>query len=442
MQESKPTIELHANARVLVQAAVPISFADLARTFDLYVPFIGSTGYALYHMLATEINYVSVTDVLDHNFLLDSLNLSLPTFVRLRRKLEAVGLVKTFHDTTTSVDTYYYRLLPALSAQDFFKEQLLTGLLYKFVGEERFIVLQKRYGIQGIQKIQGEDVSAHFLQVFKNESTPTIPQQSVRLDMAKPVVKDDHFDFEAFAQLVQGTTVDEINKHRNFLIAQHLLYGVNEQQLANIVSQTVTLDTHEIDQAGMQRALKTQLDTTRSTQPTGNQPQISSVESHDEALSKTAKALVEAANQIPPMHFLSQIKQSRGGFITNSERNIVNDLTTQGILNPPVINVLLHQILIGMDNTSLSRALTETIANEWAQQKVTTATLAIHAIKRHHDQKQQSQQNRQIKTSSRTRNRMAKIEPKMENVTAKQPEYDQKDIQKALAKLKDLKTKD
>ena len=83
MMQNDGTIEFHAKAGVFVQSNTPITLTDLDRAFDLYTPFIGATGYALYHMLVRELPYNIQLDAReDHNFILDSLNVSLPDLLR------------------------------------------------------------------------------------------------------------------------------------------------------------------------------------------------------------------------------------------------------------------------------------------------------------------------------------------------------------------------
>ena len=96
MTQSSETIEFHATSGVFIRSDHLITPDDLERVFTLYLPFIGSTSYALYHLLVNELPYTAnQLHRQDHNFLIDSLNISLPNFVKFRRRLEAAGLIKT-----------------------------------------------------------------------------------------------------------------------------------------------------------------------------------------------------------------------------------------------------------------------------------------------------------------------------------------------------------
>ena len=225
-------IEFHAKAGVFVQSQAPVTSADLDRTFNLYTPFIGATGYALYHLLVNEVPYnTQLHHREDHNFVLDSLNMSLPDFVKVRRRLEAVGLIKTYFTEDSLGEIYTYQMFPPLDATAFFQEQLLAGLLFKFVGEARFVTLQERYGHHGQPVIKGDNISAHFLQVFKPTANTVLPSMPAAETPTLPEAKDT-FDFDAFSQLVRGTTTSQLAKHRDFIAATHVIYGLNETTLA------------------------------------------------------------------------------------------------------------------------------------------------------------------------------------------------------------------
>lgn len=441
MTQSNDTIEFHAGAGVFVQSDHLITGDDLSRVFNLYLPFIGATSYALYHLLVNELPFAQdQVKRQDHNFIIDSLNISLPNFVKFRRRLEAAGLIKTLYQRDAIGEVYGYRLLTPLAADQFFKEQLLAGLLYKFVGEARYLTLQQRYDVQGQAALQGDDISARFLQVFQNQSDVQVP--ATPLVYQEPVVRADPvgFQFDTFSEMVRGVTSAVLQHQRNFLVAMHLTYGVDEVTLAGVVNQSVTLDTHEINTQEVQRLLRQQ------TKRTAGQPEKQPATTDTavpEIKNAEARALIEIARDTPAQEFLAYVKTTlKNGLVLKNERDLVDYLIAQSVLPVAVVNILVHYVLIGLQNDSLKPALVTTIADSWTQNQVDSPEKALIQIQ----QRQQANQARQEKRFSRQQ-KPEKTTPKFvkqpQSVVKTTAETTQSaaDVAAALAKLKNIKTK-
>lgn len=441
MTQSNETIEFHASAGVFVQSDHLITADDLSRVFNLYLPFIGATSYALYHLLANELPFAQAqVKRQDHNFIIDSLNISLPNFVKFRRRLEAAGLIKTLYTHDAIGEVYGYRLLTPLAADKFFKEQLLAGLLYKFVGEARYLTLQQRYDVQGQESLAGDDISARFLQVFQNQNDVSVPTTPLIYQEAAVRTEPITFKFDDFADMVRGVATTEIQKQRNFLVAMHLTYGVDEVTLAGIINQSVTLDTHEINTQEVQRLLRQQT-AQRTKQPeklaVTNQADVPEIKNAE------ARALIEIAQDTPAQTFLAYVKTTlKNGLVLKNERDLVDYLIAQSVLPVAVVNILVHYVLIGLQNDSLKAALVTTIADSWTQNQVDSPEKALIQIQ----QRQQANQARQEKRFSRQQ-KPEKTTPKF----VKQPQTavpspadapaSTDDVAAALAKLKNIKTK-
>ena len=444
MTQSSETIEFHATSGVFIRSDHLITPDDLERVFTLYLPFIGSTSYALYHLLVNELPYTAnQLHLQDHNFLIDSLNISLPNFVKFRRRLEAAGLIKTFYEHDAVGEVYGYRLMMPLMADRFFKEPLLAGLLYKFVGEERYLTLQMRYDVQGQKELLGKDISARFLQVFQNQSDESVPTTPLAYQEAKVTAEATDFSFNDMAEMVHGTTKDEIEKHHNFLVAMHLNYGVDEVTLANIISQSVSLDKHEISEKDVQRLLRAQVARPQSVMVPATNQVTDEKNRMPEIKNSEAKALIEIANTTSAQDFLAYVKTTlKNGLVLKNERDLVDYLVAQSVLPMAVINILVHYVLIGLQNDSLKGALVTTIADSWTQNRVDSPEKALVQIQQH----QQANLSRQEKRFSRSK-KVEKTAPKFLQQQAKTvaPESSANmgtdAAAAALAKLKNIKTR-
>ena len=426
-------IEFHAKAGVFVQSQAPVTLADLDRAFNLYTPFIGATGYALYHLLVNEVPYnTQLSHREDHNFVLDSLNMSLPDFVKVRRRLEAVGLIKTYFIEDSLGEIYTYQMFPPLDATAFFQEQLLAGLLFKFVGEDRFVTLQKRYGHHGQPVIKGDNISAHFLQVFKPTTNSVLPSMPASETPTLPEAKDT-FDFDGFAQLVRGTTVSQLAKHHDFIVAIHVIYGLNETTLAGYVTQAMTLDTHDLDERRLQEMLH--------SRRAAKKPDMTDINTAHAVATTTKRSqemlqLIRDAQTLAPNAFIEDIKFKKGGgFVTRNEYYFINKMIRDIRLKAEVVNMLVWYELVKRNRDTVNVDTAETIANSWLQLKVDSAENALDAIDKYQPA---------VKTNNprATKRQNKRIEPKLASGSeTTTPQKSEQDVAAALAKLKNIKTK-
>jgi replication initiation and membrane attachment protein len=356
-------------ASATVQIQIPTLLSTQTALVDaLYLPFLGKTAVSLYHLLAQE-GQLKASAQENHHFLLDSLNVNLSDFVIARQKLEAVGLLKTTFDAQTYQQIYTYYVQLPLTPRAFFAEPLLSGLLYRFVGEMRFEQLQQRFSTD--QQLVGDDISATFTQVY------AIPEHAPVLSASQPepLIAAPTIDWEAVASLLtnQGITTKMLAEHAPFLHAQVLLYGLDETQLAMVIQQTLTLDQRTIDEQAIRQVLAQK----STVEQVSERPQTVA----DKAPKTPAdNPLVAAAQQLTPMAFLQQLQQQRGGFVTHGERRVVSQLVEKQILVPEVVNILIHEILIGQEKPTVSQGLAEAIANSWHQQGIQTAQAAVAFI--------------------------------------------------------------
>lgn len=444
--------DFQAATPFVVEQSDQINENDLSLLFNLYMPFLGPKAYALYQFLYEEkkANGQEPSSFNDHYLLMDSLSLSGPDFLRARQALEGVALVKTYVGQQMGKERIRYVIQKPLTTSAFFKEDLLAGLLFHYVGEERFLALAKRYQVSHGPKMQNErEQSASFLSVFDLPDTQAKPSVSVAGgDGKRPQAdfKQVPFDFEGMAELVRGTTIEKVSVARELIMTQQVLYGLNEAEMATALTRSINLDDHEVNRAaflaylantwanrkedrqladmGKQTVEKQTVQEAKKVAPSGN---------------RALDALYQAANSLSPIDFISQIKEQNAGYVTQNERRILNDLIEKRVLPVPVLNLLTYQILVNMDQSDLKRNLVDAIANSWAKAGVKTAEDAVAAIKAHQNK---ARQQTTKKTNNWSRSN-SKQEPAFtSNEAVKKQQVDQDAVKKALNLMKNYKTKD
>ncbi|MGL4267328.1 MAG: DnaD domain protein, partial [Weissella cibaria] len=85
-------------------------------------------------------------------------------------------------------------------------------------------------------------------------------------------------------------------------------------------------------------------------------------------------------------------RENAGGFVTDNEVRALNDIAQLDKIKPEVLNIMLFELTVVEKRTNLSKALLQTIVNDWAQAGVTTAVDAMTYLQKRTKQRQEKAQ--------------------------------------------------
>ena len=95
----------------------------------LYQPIIGTVAICLYFTLWSDLNKTNIiSNEFTHHHLMNSMGLKLDEIIIARKKLEALGLLKTFFKEG-NINNYIYELYSPLSPIEFFSNPILSSSL-------------------------------------------------------------------------------------------------------------------------------------------------------------------------------------------------------------------------------------------------------------------------------------------------------------------------
>ncbi|KRM91840.1 DnaD domain protein [Fructilactobacillus florum] len=371
-------------------AAHTILASDARQSLDqLYLPIIGTKAYALLNLLWGWSARVS-----EHFQLMERLSLDKQDLYRARQKCEGAGLLRTFVNNQNEV---YYLLVSPLVPVAFFENPLLSQLLLEMVGESSFLELS-RILLPAKPELADYQETTHALtSVFRFAATTpaqlvtNVKRNAAAVQTARTPTPQITFDFELLLSILKNSFVDlqTIKKAKPLFLATKELYGLDEVAQAKLIERATNLTTNRFDAQQFQLlvARKNKLQTTApaADEPAKRGSQVSSTTK----LSQQEQQLVAVAERTAPMIFLQGLKHEKGGFVTNGEERVLRSLVEAHQLEPGVINLLSYLLLVDRDYPTLNRNLVDTIANDWAQQKITTATGALVAIKNRQQQRKQ-----------------------------------------------------
>lgn len=420
-----------------VLASTPLSEAGRQVLDQLYQPILGVTAYSLVTTLWSQVRLGSDFKLeLTHADLLKRLNVGLQDLITARKRLEGAGLLKTYLNQPDHLPELMYELQQPVSGALFFKDDLLSLLLLEVVGERQFNQLKWAFLPRQINRDGWQEISQSFLDVFSVdnrlianppqiiESTKAEFNESVNTTIGltgEPLAND--FDFELLVEIAKRSYLNlaDIQQYRQLIVNEHMLYGINETDMARLLGQATNLATNQLDEAQFKRlvakdyqaqtqgamSVKPVQQTTAQDKP-DNRPRVSEQEA----------AIIDAAKAYEPMNFLATLHQQKGGFVTNFERIRIENLAKAQVLPAAVINMLIYHILIDLDRPTVDQNRVDEIANTWAQKGVKTPEAAIEEIHRYADTQRK-------KGQTRTGNRRQPVK----NVKETLPDWAKEDYQ-------------
>ena len=156
---------LGSNDVFKVHKATLVADYDRETLTNLYQPLVGYGALALYFTLWSEGDMQRVNPVSAHETLLAKMKISVGEFIKARKALEGVGLLRTYLEDNNGAKIYTYELFAPKTPNEFFSDTLLYGLLINYIGEVDAKKLNNYYASNF--KVNGTDISSSFKEVFR-----------------------------------------------------------------------------------------------------------------------------------------------------------------------------------------------------------------------------------------------------------------------------------
>lgn len=356
-----------------IRLAGVITDYDVTVLTNFYQPLMGAIGLSLYLTLL-HLHPLAKVEPLDHKTLFQRMDIARSDFLIARQRLEALGLLRTYHQNESNIRFYYYEIYAPKDAYHFLDDPILKGTLVKFIGERAVQKLAHAY--QEDPAFQDlEEISARFVEVFQ----PNFDDPAYQLDIEnytssyqnQELIYD--FDAELFLKEMnqQGyiannaLSPEEINQVEQLAA----FYGLGEKDLARIAimsylpqnkrGERINFDQfkHFLQEEAKYAYLNPKMRKPRKA------PTIISGDS------LTSKEINEM-ELLPPMEYLAKLQ--KGTQLAAADIRLLDDLRTNFNLAPGVINALVSKVL-AINHNILSRPYVEKIAATLVRADVHTA---------------------------------------------------------------------
>ncbi len=352
----------------------------------LYQPIIGPLPIMLYFSLWSDLDKTELMSIeYTHHHLITNMQISLHSIQESRRKLEAIGLLKTFFKEE-STNSYIYQLYSPIKPNDFFNHPILNVVLYNNLGKKEYEKLKSFFKTPRLNTTGYEDITASFSDVF--HSVPLTSYDILNDDIRKRNIQklniDTNFDFSFLIDsLPSSLDKDKVftKDVKDLIIQLSFLYELDAIKMKDILpiclTERGTINKEELrktcrnfyqfDNHGLLPSVVYNSQPEYLKEPTGD-------------TSKRSK-MIYTFETISPYELLKS--KNNGAEPTARDLKLAEDLIIGYGLKAGVVNVLIDYIL-KTNNNKLTRNLAETIAGQWQRLKIETVDEAMRVAEKEH----------------------------------------------------------
>lgn len=350
----------------------------------LYQPIIGSIATSLYYTLWADLDKTELLSMeYTHHHLMTSLRIKMDAIVTARKKLEGVGLLKTFVKKG-NVNNYVYEIYSPISASEFFNHPILNIVLYNNVGKKEYENLLKYFKVPRINLSSYEEITSSFNDVFESLPATTYDNlnEDLRVNKTGNIKIDKGFDFDMLISLVPSGVITNrtFSKEVKELINNlSFVYNMDANSMKSPILNSIK-ENGLIDKTLLRKNV-------RNYYRYENENKLPSLvyKSQPEYLKNPVGADDKRAKMIyvfentSPYNFLKG--RSNGAKPSTRDLSLLESLLNDFKLNPGVVNVLIDYVL-KINNKKLTRAYLETIASQWKRLNVETVEEAMKAAEK------------------------------------------------------------
>ncbi|MGM0212955.1 replication initiation and membrane attachment family protein [Enterococcus sp. AZ109] len=364
----------------------------------LYQPIIGAEALSLYLSLSGDITIEGKSPELMHADLLAAIDNGLAAMVKGREKLEGIGLMTTYQKEDSDLGLLmYYQLINPLTPTTFFQDALMCYLLVEKIGERRFQRLVDRFRPKSIPTEGLTNITKRFRDVYRFEEDRFESNAELFDDTHEkfimPETPTSKFDWKFFRQQLKKFNLNLAEDDQEKLDALHQMYGIDEMEMLDFAVKSS--ERNQIQLPFLRKLI------VKSKQakiaPVQNSTEMSATTTLSEGFSKAEQEIIRQSETIPPIKYLQAIKKQKGGYETNQEIRLIEDLLSRHLFPNSVVNILINYILVIQNQAIINQNYLNAIANDWAQRKIQRPEEAIVHVR-------QADQKLVKKTSSGRRN--------------------------------------
>ena len=339
----------------------------------LYQPIIGYVATSLYFTLIDDLDKREVmSDDYTHHHLMSTMQLKLSEIITARKKLEAVGLLRTLFKTD-HVNHFVYLLYSPMSANDFLNHPILNIVLYNNLGKKEYDKVVDYFKVPRINLKDFEDISCSFNQVFSAvPGNIFIENDTIKKEELGLIKVEEKIDFNMLISSIPSNMVSPrcFNVETKELInSLAYAYNIDDLQMQGLVRNNIN-EKGLVDKNELRKSCRNFYQFENNGKlPTliySTQPEYLKSPKGDQ--SKWAK-MVYTFESVTPYDFLRS--KYKTGEPSLRDLKLIENLLVDQKMNPGVVNVLIAYVL-KINNQKLSKNYIDTIAGQWKRLNIET----------------------------------------------------------------------
>ena len=388
----------------------------------LYQPLIGALSYSLYMTLWSELERDQfISEEKAHRQLMTMMGVPLHQIFEEKKKLEAIGLLKTYKKKNEDTTLYLYELQCPLTSAAFFQDDVLSVYLYNRLGKNTYRKTRERFTTDKIDKDQFTELTRGFDEVFTSlhhsEIVSTLHDSEMTEGLRLPSDKQylqreqksglffqvDSFDFALLEADLSGFIASKeclTPDLKQVIVRLAYVYRIPPLEMSSIIQRAMIHDD-KLDMTELRKKVQDWYKLEHGTEP----PTLA-LKVHPEQYRTISKESIKSEEEqaifyyetTSPIALLES--RSDGAKVPPADAKIAEGLILDYQLLPGVANVLLDYVLMSND-MKLTKAFIDKIAGHWARKNIKTVKEAMELAKSEHKRNEkmksdanQSQKNR------------------------------------------------
>lgn len=330
----------------------------------LYQPIIGVNPISLYLSFWADLNKTEVmSNEYTHHHLMSTTKFNLEDIVVARKKLEAIGLLKTYFKIG-DINNYVYELYSPLSAFEFFSNPILSFSLYSSLGKSEYESVIAYFKMPKINLSEFENISVRFSDIYKitSKDIEDVTVKNIKNGEKLDILVDDFVDFEFLNKSISKAIMKPLSDSTKSLINKlAYLYNFDNITISNIVMNSIN-EKGIISESELKKNSKNYY----LFENKGNTPKLifNSKSSEKNIVEEKGlrEKLISCFESATPYEFLKS--RYKGGKPTSKDVSLLEGLLVDQALEPGVINVLIDYV-IRVNDKKLNKNLVLAIASQW-----------------------------------------------------------------------------
>ncbi len=352
---------------------------------SLYQPIIGVNAINLYLTLYNDITINEIeSEILTHHHLMSIMLTNLDNIADARRKLEAIGLLKTFKKEDT-VNNYIYVLYSPLSANEFFNHPILNIVLYNNLGKMEYENILNKYKMKKFNTKEYKDITTSFDEVFTSVNGYSYEEnKDIITDKTRKIEIKSNIDINLIVSGIPArmTSSKCFNSETvDLIVSLAYIYKIDNLNMQGLVRNAINekglIDKEELRKTARE-FYRFENNGKLPTLIYNKQPEyLKEIEGVNSNLAK----MIYTFENISPYEYLKSLYNNAEP--TNRDKRIIEDLMINQKLSPGVVNVLIDYVL-KINNNKLNKEFVESIAGQWKRLNIETVKEAMDIARREH----------------------------------------------------------